>query len=125
MDYLEQCSRGNEDVMVSNADAVSGANSLYFSTTAQTGGPVDLVRNFGVLNTGQFDMDFNIKVETGKAAYFNLQRNATIGQVWAMDCFFNDNGSLKINNQNGLNFDGTYPQNQWFNFKLSINFNTN
>lgn len=116
---------GNEDVTVSNADAVSGSNSLYFSTSLQTGGPVDLVRNFGVLNTGRFDMDFNIKVETGKAGYFNLQRNATIGQVWAMDCFFNDNGSLKINNQNGLNFDGTYPQNQWFNFKLSINFNTN
>lgn len=116
---------GNEDVLVSNADAVSGSNSLYFSTSSQTGGPVDLVRNFGVLNTGQFDMDFNIKVESGKAGYFNLQRNATIGQVWAMDCFFNDNGSLKINNQNGLNFNGTYPQNQWFNFKLSINFNTN
>ena len=117
---------GTEDVLVSNADAVSGSNSLYFSTTAQTGGPTDLVRNFGVLNTGQFDMDFNIKVETGKAGYFNLQRNATIGQVWAMDCFFNDNGSLVINNQDGLSFTGaTYPQNVWFNFKLSINFNTN
>ncbi|MGV3612604.1 MAG: T9SS type A sorting domain-containing protein [Fluviicola sp.] len=117
---------GAEDVLVSNADASSGSNSLYFSTTVQAGGPVDLVRNFGVLNTGQFDMDFNIKVETGKAGYFNLQRNATIGQVWAMDCFFNDNGTLLINNQNGLNFTGpTYPQNTWFNFKISINFNTN
>ncbi len=117
---------GAEDVMVSNADASSASNSLYFTTSAQAGGPVDLVRNFGVLNTGQFDMDFNIKVESGKAGYFNLQRNATIGQVWAMDCFFTDNGSLIINNQNGLNFTGpTYPQNTWFNFKISINFNTN
>ncbi len=117
---------GTEDVLVSSADASSGSNSLYFSTTAQAGGPTDLVRNFGVLNTGQFDMDFDIKVETGKAGYFNLQRNATIGQVWAMDCFFNDNGTITINNQNGLNFTGpTYTQNQWFNFKISINFNTN
>lgn len=117
---------GVEDVLVSSADASSPSNSLYFSTSAQTGGPVDLVRNFGVLNTGQFDLDFNIKVETGKAGYFNLQRNATIGQVWAMDCFFNDNGTLLINNQNGLDFSGaTYPQNTWFNFKISINFNTN
>lgn len=117
---------GTEDVLVSNADAVSGSNSLYFSTAAQAGGPTDLVRNFGVLNTGQFDMDFNIKVETGKAGYFNLQKNATIGQVWAMDCFFNDNGSLVINNQDGLNFTGaSYPQNTWFNFHLAINFNTN
>ena len=117
---------GNEDVLVSSADAASPSNSLYFSTSSQNGGPVDLVRNFGVLNTGQFDMDFNIKVETGKAGYFNFQRNATIGQVWAMDCFFNDNGTITINNQNGLNFTGApYPQNTWFNFHIAINFNTN
>lgn len=117
---------GTEDVLVSNADAASGANSLYFATSAQAGGPTDLVRNFGVLNTGLFEMNFNMKVEAGKAGYFNLQRNATIGQVWAMDCFFNDNGTLTIVNQNGLNFTGaTYPQGGWFNFKLAINFNTN
>lgn len=117
---------GTEDVLVSNADAASGANSLYFSTSTQAGGPTDLVRNFGVLNTGQFEMDFNIKVETGKAAYFNLQRNATIGQVWAMNCFFNDDGTLRIDNESGLSFTGaTYPQGGWFNFKLAINFNTN
>src|SRR5688572_1632192 len=45
---------GAEDVLVSNADAVSGSNSIFLSTTAQTGGPTDLVKNFGVLNTGQF-----------------------------------------------------------------------
>ncbi|MDF3029214.1 MAG: hypothetical protein K0S23_3521 [Fluviicola sp.] len=117
---------GTEDVLVSNADAASGANSLYFATSVQAGGPTDLVRNFGVLNTGQFEMNFNMKVETGKAGYFNLQRNATIGQVWAMDCFFNDNGTISIVNQDGLNFTGaTYPQGGWFNFKLAINFNTN
>jgi hypothetical protein len=117
---------GPEDVLVSNADAASGSNSLYFATSTQGGGPTDLVRNFGVLNTGQFEMNFNMKVETGKAGYFNLQRNATIGQVWAMDCFFNDNGTITIINQDGLNFTGaTYPQGGWFNFKLAINFNTN
>lgn len=117
---------GTEDVLVSSADAASGSNSLYFSTSTQTGGPTDLVRNFGVLNTGQFDMDFNMKVETGKAGYFNFQRNAIIGQAWAMDCFFNDNGTITINNQNGLNFTGaSYPQNTWFNFHIAINFNTN
>ncbi len=116
---------GPEDVLVSNADAASGANSLYFSTTLAGGGPVDLVRNFGATTTGQFDLEFNIKVNTGKAGYFNLQRNPTIGQVWAMDCFFRDNGQLLINNQQGLTFTATYPQGVWFNYRLSINFNTN
>ncbi|MES2557913.1 MAG: T9SS type A sorting domain-containing protein [Bacteroidota bacterium] len=116
---------GPEDVLVSNANSASPSNSVYFSTAAQAGGPTDLVRNFGVLNTGQFSMEFNIFVETGKAGYFNFQRNATIGQVWAMDCFFNDNGTLTINNQSGLNFSGAYTQNTWFNFRIDINFNTN
>jgi hypothetical protein len=114
-----------EDVMVSNADAVSGSNSLFFATSTQGGGPTDLVKHFGVMNTGQFSMDFNIKVQSGKAGYFNLQKTATLGQTWAMDCFFNDNGTITINNQNGLNWSGTYTQNQWFNFKMNINFNTN
>lgn len=116
---------GAEDVMVSSANYASGPNSIYFATSVQAGGPTDLVRNFGVLNTGQFSMEFNILVETGKAGYFNFQRNAVIGQVWAMDCFFNDNGTLTINNQSGLNFTGTYTQNTWFNFRIDINFNTN
>jgi hypothetical protein len=117
---------GTDDVLVSSASSVSGSNSLYFATSTQAGGPTDLVRHFGVLNTGQFEMDFNIKVETGKAGYFNFQKTATLGQVWTMDCFFNDNGTISMVNQDGLNFTGpTYTQNTWFNFKIAINFNTN
>jgi len=113
-----------EDVMVSSADAASAPNSIYFSTTSQTGGPTDLVRNFGVINTGQFSLEFNMKVQAGKGGYFNLQRNAVIGQVWALDCFFNEDGTLTTNNP-GLNFSANYPTNQWFNYRLDINFNTN
>lgn len=116
---------GTEDVLVSNVEALSGANSLYFASTVSGGGPVDLVHNFGVLNTGQISLEFNIKVQTGKAAYFNLQRNVIIGNVWAMDCNFADNGDLIILNQSGLYFTSTYTQNQWFNFRMEINFNTN
>lgn len=114
-----------EDVMVSNADAASAPNSLHFTSTTQAGGPTDLVRNFGVLNTGQFEMSFKMKVGSGKAGYFNLQRNATIGQVWAMDAAFNDDGTLSVYNQNGLSESATYPQGVWFDFMLQINFNTN
>ncbi len=116
---------GTEDVLVSNAEALSGTNSLYFASTVSGGGPTDLVHNFGVLNTGQFSLEFNIKVQAGKAAYFNLQRNATIGDVWSMDCNFADNGDLIILNQSGLYFTSTYTQDQWFNFRMEINFNSN
>ena len=70
---------------------------MYFSSTASTGGPVDLVRHFGVLNTGQFVLDFNMKVNAGKAAYFNLQKTAVMGNTYALDAFFRDNGTLVFN----------------------------
>lgn len=118
---------GAEDVNVSNADAASPSNSLYFATTVQAGGPVDLVKKFSTaaLNTGQFSLEWNMKVETGKAGYFNLQKTMIMGQTWAMDCFFTETGGIIINNQAGLNFSGSYTQNTWFNFRLDINFNTN
>ncbi len=116
---------GTEDVLVSSAEASSGANSLYFASAVSGGGPTDLVHNFGVLNTGQFSLEFNIKVQAGKAGYFNLQRNVTIGDVWSMDCNFADNGDLIILNQSGLYFTSTYTQDQWFNFRMEINFNSN
>ncbi|MCE3294454.1 MAG: hypothetical protein K0R65_168 [Crocinitomicaceae bacterium] len=116
---------GAEDGVVSNANSASAPNSMYFSSTVQTGGPVDQVRNFGVLNTGSFSMSMNLFVQSGKAAYFNLQRNAVIGQIWAADFNFNDDMSLAITNLTGLDETTTYPQNVWFNFRLDINFNTN
>ncbi len=116
---------GADDVNVSNANSVSGNNSLYFASNVQGGGPADVVRNFGVLNTGQFNMSMNMLVETGKTGYFNLQRNAVIGQIWAADFNFGDNGILNIVNQSGLNVSAPYPQNAWFAVELNINFNTN
>ncbi len=116
---------GTEDVLVSNANSVSGNNSVYFATSVQAGGPTDLVKNFGVMNTGQFSIEWNMLVESGKAGYFNFQKTATIGQTWAMDCFFADNGDLIINNQDGLNFTASYTQGNWFNFRMDINFNSN
>lgn len=116
---------GDEDGLVSNTNAFSMPNSMYFSSTLQGGGPVDQVRNFGVLNTGSFSMSMNLYVEGGKSAYFNFQRNATIGQIWAADFNFNDDLSLGINNLSGLNVSTSYPQDVWFNFRIEINFNSN
>ncbi|MES2587381.1 MAG: Omp28-related outer membrane protein [Bacteroidota bacterium] len=114
-----------EDGLVSNANAFSLPNSMYFSSTASTGGPVDQVKHFGVLNTGSFSLEWNMFVETGKAAYFNLQKTATMGQIYALDVNFNDNGALDFNTGSALNLSTTFTQNTWFNFRLDINFNTN
>lgn len=116
---------GAEDGVVSNANSFSAPNSMYFSSDVQGGGPVDQVRNFGVLNTGQFSMSMNLFVESGKAAYFNLQKTATIGQTWALNANFNDDGTLTLDDASVINLSTTYTQGAWFNFRLDINFNTN
>lgn len=114
---------GSEDAMVVNTESSSPSNSIHLSSNTSAGGPTDLVRHFGVLNTGQFSLEFNIKVVAGKAAYFNLQKTATMGQTYALDAFFRDNGTLVFNQVAA--FSATYPQGQWFNFRLDINFNIN
>lgn len=116
---------GTEDGTVSNANAASAPNSMYFSSNVDGGGPVDQVKHFGVLNTGQFSLEWNMFVETGKAAYFNLQKTPTMGQTWALNANFNDDGSLTLDDASVINLSTTFTQNVWFNFRLDINFNTN
>ena len=111
------------DVLVSNADAFSGSNSLHFISNVSGGGPSDVIRNFGVLSTGQFSMSFQMKVGVGKAAYFNLQKTATPGAAYTLSANFADNGSLTINED--PNFSATFPQGSWFEFRLEVNLNLN
>lgn len=116
---------GTEDVNVSNADAASAPNSIYLSSSTSTGGPTDLVKHFGMMNTGQFVLDWNMKVESSKGAYFNLQKTSTLGNTYTMDVYFNSNGTIDMFSGSTLLWSGTYTQGAWFNFKLDINFNTN
>lgn len=116
---------GTEDALVSNANASSGANSVYFTSSADGGGPVDQVKQFGVLNTGQFSLEWNMFVETGKAAYFNLQKTAVMGNTYSLNANFNDDGSLILDDASAINLTTSFTQNVWFNFRIDINFNTN
>ncbi|MFT7614822.1 MAG: hypothetical protein ACI9J3_003809, partial [Parvicellaceae bacterium] len=76
---------GAEDVQVGTLQASSGANSIYFSSTAGTGGPQDVVLPFGgAYDNGMFDISMDVYVASGKNAYFNLQAEATIGTTWAL-----------------------------------------
>ncbi len=116
----------SEDVLVSNAMASSGANSLYFSSTASGGGPEDIILRFGqVYTSGSFTLESNFYVETGKGAYFNLQQDFTVGGVWAIDCQMVDDGSLILSNSGTSYLTTTYPTGQWFNLRIEIDLTTN
>lgn len=113
------------DVKVSNTDAVSLPNSLRFTSTVQNGGPTDLIRHFGVLNTGQFTLEFNMKVANASSAYFNLQKTANFNGAnnYALDAFFQENGTLTFDQH--PEFSVAFPHGTWFNFRLEIDFNLN
>lgn len=117
---------GNEDVQVTAANAHNGANSIYFGSSAATGGPQDVVLPFGgAYNSGQFDFDSWFFVESGKGGYFNIQGSTTIGQLYSMNCFMVQDGELILDNGDGVLLTTTYPTGVWFNLKLDINLNTN
>jgi thiol-disulfide isomerase/thioredoxin len=119
---------GAEDALVSNAQSFSVPNSIYFSTTAATGGPDDLVKIFNStpLVSGNFNLKMRMHVETSKAAYFNLQGTTVLGGIYSLDVFFKDNGTLLMNNAvDGDLLSAPYPIGSWFAFEMDIDLSTN
>ena len=112
---------GTDDVYVVSTDnhTTGGSKSIYFSSTAATGGPSDCVLPFNAtpLTTWQFNFSAWFKIPSGKDAYFNFQGNATMGNMYTLDCFMNANGSVSIQNSGTEVFANTHPFGQWF--KLS------
>jgi archaellum component FlaF (FlaF/FlaG flagellin family) len=114
-----------QDVKISDAEAHSGVNSIYFTSVA--GGPTDILLPFGnVYKSGKMAVDLWMFVDPGKVGYFNLQANAKAGEVWAADLNFKENGTYDVlNTTDGVLLSGTYTQNAWHHIKLDINLSTN
>lgn len=116
---------GTEDVQATNAQASSGANSIYLSSTDQAGGPQDIVLEFGQQYVdGIFTFESDFYINAGKNAYFNFQGTQTVGTTWAMNCNI-DNGVISIDD--GVTTDlatGTYTDATWFTLKIVANLST-
>ena len=116
-----------EDVKVVNDKSKSGNNSIYFSSVIIGGGPQDITLPFcGVHNSGQFVFQQAMFIESNKGSYFNFQETALNGTKWSLNANFIDDGNLYLTNSLDLTMLQTsYTPNQWFDFKLEINLNTN
>ncbi len=113
-----------EDVAISTANPFSGANSLYFASTG--GGPEDIILRFDQMyNSGNFTLEANLFVESGKGAYFNMQETFTVGGVWAIDGFLLDDGTFNLKSGATTNLSTTYPIAQWFNMRIEIDLTAN
>ncbi len=120
---------GTNDVNVVSTDnhSAGGSKSVYYSSTSSTGGPTDCVLKFGgtVLNTGQFTFSAWFKIPATKTAYFNFQGNATMGNLYTLDCFMNAAGGISIQNSGTPVLTSTHPVNTWFQLTINANLNTN
>ena len=117
---------GAEDVQVSNTQAASGSNSIYFMSTNANGGPQDVIVPFGGQhNTGHFNWDANFYVDNNQGAYFNFQGNTTVGQVWSFNCQMHNNGTITFDDGVTVWRQTTYPQDTWFNLEIDVDLNAN
>ncbi len=110
------------DVTITNNNAASAPNSIYFASTVAAGGPQDVILNFGQLyNSGIFTLSADFFVNSGKGAYYNIQGATTIGNLWALNVHM-DAGDLSIDDGTTPNLClSTYPEGTWFNFKIEAN----
>ncbi|MDG1147000.1 MAG: Omp28-related outer membrane protein [Crocinitomicaceae bacterium] len=116
---------GAEDVQVTTNEALSGTNSIYFSSTATSGGPQDVVLDFGQqYNDGIFTYESAFFIEAGKNAYFNFQATPVIGTIWAMNVNA-ENGMVSIDDGISPNpVVGSYTDETWFTLKIEANLTT-
>ncbi len=116
-----------EDVKVTNAKAHSGNLSAFFVSSKSGGGPQDLVLPFGQTHTtGKFWLEMWMWVDKDSTAYMNIQGTQPMGAQYAINIYLNKDGSAECRSAGGdVHLKTTYPQNQWFSYKLDIDLNTN
>lgn len=80
-----------EDPFVSNAQALSGANSVVIAQNN------DLVRVHGQKTTGSWGISFYFYIPSGKAGYFNTLAGFTPNPFnWGMECYFDVGGGGRL-----------------------------
>ncbi len=116
-----------EDAPVSTDQAYSGSNSLKLQASSSTGGPADVVLPFGgTYYNGTFAFSAHFYIVNNNGGYFNLQAVNPPGTTWAIEVYFNADGSISMSNvQDGVVLTGEYPHDTWFQFELSIDLTAN
>lgn len=103
-----------EDALISNLYSFSGNNSVVINQNN------DIVKEIGTpLNSGVAEINFQVFIPSGKAGYFNTLANfAPPTYEWAMQVFFNSNGTGTLDAGGASAATFSYPQDQWFSVKV-------
>ncbi len=104
-----------EDAVISDEQSLSGTKSLKF-----TGDNDNLVK-LGNKIAGEYELSWNVFIPGGFAGYFNLQHFEAPGNEWAVEVYFDDNGTglIHAGGSNAATF--TYPQDTWVPIFINVN----
>ncbi len=113
------------DAAFSTTRFQSAPNSLWVNKIGATAPDADLVAYFDTISSGAWEVNFDIFVESGAGAYFNIQQNHAFTSgtnYWGAEIYFESNGTASVEYDNPLVQAGTfaYTQNQWNNISTVI-----
>ncbi len=109
------------DANVTQKQAASGTKSLMLEGGRKT----DLYFPFnGRYTAGAIQFSMDILVAAESSAYFSLQGKEQPGIVWSMQCYFGNNGFLRMEDDGVTKIQSNYPQGEWFTMTIDINFDT-
>jgi hypothetical protein len=107
-----------EDPIVSDAFAYSGSNSVLIVQNN------DLVKPFGELTSGVWEISFQMYIPNGQAGYFNNLSGFTPNPfAWGMECFFDVGGGGRIIG-GGTTINFAYAYDTWQEVKSIIDLDT-
>lgn len=110
---------GDQDPLISNANANSLPNSVYIASGN------NLLYEFDEQTSGEFILDFDYFVpSSSNGAYFAFQHFLTPGMEYAYECYFSNDSTGYLVYTGSLHY-FTYPINQWFHIQTIINLNQN
>ncbi|MEQ8703075.1 MAG: T9SS type A sorting domain-containing protein [Phaeodactylibacter sp.] len=99
---------------VSSDQAASGSNSHLITGDGTDVDPVYLLTG-QTLTTGHYLVSWNMYIPGGSTAYYNFQKDATPAVEWAVEVFFNGDGTGELFAGDVAARAGfTYPVDEWF-----------
>ncbi|MDZ7741634.1 MAG: hypothetical protein U5Q03_07765 [Bacteroidota bacterium] len=97
----------DEDGVISDAQAMSASNSVLVEDIT------DLVLPLGNKTSGRYEISFYYYVPSGFGGYYNIQHFEQPGIEWALECYFDDDGTgyIHAGGENAATFN--YTMDSW------------
>ena len=111
---------------ISDVQAASPNNSIYLEGVG-AGGPGDVIMSFrDKYDSGTASLSFNMYVEPGAGAYYNVQAEIVAGTTWASQVFFYENGTVEFQDSDNVAVaSALYNQGEWFEVRYDVNLTEN